>query len=101
MRQSLARMSRFAEASGFKLTVVLMPWADRLTHGSPYQTHARRVGKIARDAGFDVIDLYPEWIEAAEKGLDHFLENDQCHPNPDGARATARRIARHYRQENP
>jgi len=99
LRESFGAMAELARAHGFAVTVVLAPSAARLYAGqyegfpaiSERPWFLEEVGKLARETGFEVVDLVPALRPYAASEMLYF--RDDHHWNARGNRVVAELLA--------
>jgi len=95
LRYAFDRLSRLSGQNNFQVVVLIFPWlATEKTGEYPHNKAHRIVALEARRAGFDVIDLLPEFMEVGMETL-KVSKNDPIHPNAQGHLIAAEKAARY------
>lgn len=62
MKESYTRIHELADKNDFQLWVVYCPWMADLTPQNPYRETFSSVATIAREHGFQTLDLFPSFM---------------------------------------
>ncbi len=92
-RHELLRLAGACRAHGVGLTLVLFPYYEQVAQGASMEAQDR-MGRIAAEAGVEVIDLHESFLRAAGRGDRLFLMPRDHHPSAAGYRLAAERVGR-------
>lgn len=102
LRHAFRRLGALQGRHGFPVLVAILPWLDEAAGGYPHQAAHEIVGREARRAGLEVLDLAPSLRPHGLRSLRR-AENpkDPCHPSARGHELIAQALAAHVVERYP
>ena len=98
LRYAFEHLADLARREKFSVVIVIFPWLEGDATHYPHRAAHRIVAHEAQRAGFDVIDVLQDFMDAGIRSL-RVSERDLIHPNEKGHRIVAEKLSEYVREK--